>query len=165
MCAPTPIFEICPPHKTPPLETPQKKLLWKLVTDFQVLVTIVRKFVSICLKLLTTFGTSVTIFIWKLVSKTSQQIFAKFGAIVATGTSLLWQLFHLRVCKRWFPSDGLGLVWRADSEHPIFTSILPLSYLNFTQKHPFVHNSVCSQFLEGLFAILADCSQFCLRSF
>ena len=28
---------------------------------------------------------------------------------------------------------------------------------------PFVHNSVCSQFLEGLFAILAECSQFCLR--
>ena len=35
----------------------------------------------------------------------------------------------------------------------------------FTQKRPFVHNSVCSQFLEGLFAILAECSQFCLRPF
>ena len=35
----------------------------------------------------------------------------------------------------------------------------------FCQKRPFVHNSVCSQFLEGLFAILAECSQFCLRSF
>ena len=33
------------------------------------------------------------------------------------------------------------------------------------QKSPFVRNSVCSQFLEGLFAILAQCSQFCLRSF
>ena len=33
------------------------------------------------------------------------------------------------------------------------------------RKRPFVHNSVCSQFLEGLFAILAECSQFCLRSF
>ena len=33
------------------------------------------------------------------------------------------------------------------------------------QKRPFVHNSVCSQFWEGLFAILAECSQFCLRSF
>ena len=33
------------------------------------------------------------------------------------------------------------------------------------QKRPFVHNSVCSQFLEGLFAILAECSQFCLRAF
>ena len=33
------------------------------------------------------------------------------------------------------------------------------------QKRPFVRNSVCSQFLEGLFAILAECSQFCLRSF
>ena len=33
------------------------------------------------------------------------------------------------------------------------------------QKRPFVHNSVCSQFLDGLFAILAECSQFCLRSF
>ena len=33
------------------------------------------------------------------------------------------------------------------------------------QKRPFVHNSVCSQFVEGLFAILAECSQFCLRSF
>ena len=33
------------------------------------------------------------------------------------------------------------------------------------QKRPFVHNSVCSQFLEGLFAILAECSQFGLRSF
>ena len=30
------------------------------------------------------------------------------------------------------------------------------------QKRPFVHNSVCSQFLEGLFAILTECSQFCL---
>ena len=34
-----------------------------------------------------------------------------------------------------------------------------------TRKRPFVHNSVCSQFLEGLFAILAECSEFCLRSF
>ena len=33
------------------------------------------------------------------------------------------------------------------------------------RERPFVHNSVCSQFLEGLFAILAECSQFCLRSF
>ena len=32
-----------------------------------------------------------------------------------------------------------------------------------SQKRPFVHNSVCSQFLEGLFAILAECSPFCLR--
>ena len=31
------------------------------------------------------------------------------------------------------------------------------------QKRPFVHNSVCLQFLEGLFA--AECSQFCLRPF
>ena len=30
------------------------------------------------------------------------------------------------------------------------------------QKRPFVHNSVCSQFLEALFAILAECSQFWL---
>ena len=36
---------------------------------------------------------------------------------------------------------------------------------NNFQKRPFVHNSVCSQFLEGVFAILAECSQFCLRSF
>ena len=34
-----------------------------------------------------------------------------------------------------------------------------------SQKRPFVHNSVCSQFLEGSFAILAECSQFCLRFF
>ena len=33
------------------------------------------------------------------------------------------------------------------------------------QKHPFVHNSVCSQFTEGLFAFLAECAQFCLRAF
>ena len=32
------------------------------------------------------------------------------------------------------------------------------------QKRAFVHNSVCSQFLEGLFAILAECSQFCFKS-
>ena len=32
------------------------------------------------------------------------------------------------------------------------------------QKCPFVRNSVCSQFLEGLFAIFAECSQVCLRS-
>ena len=37
--------------------------------------------------------------------------------------------------------------------------------LKIDQKRPFVHNSVCLQFLEGLFAILAECSQFCLRSF
>ena len=37
--------------------------------------------------------------------------------------------------------------------------------LGFFQKRPFVHNSVCSQFLEGLFAILAECSQFCLGPF
>ena len=34
-----------------------------------------------------------------------------------------------------------------------------------TQKRPFVHNSACSQFLEVLFAVSAECSQFCLRSF
>ena len=34
-----------------------------------------------------------------------------------------------------------------------------------TQKRLFVHNSVCSKILEGLFAILAECSQFCLRAF
>ena len=33
------------------------------------------------------------------------------------------------------------------------------------QKRPFVHNSVCSQFSEARFAILAECSQFCLRGF
>ena len=32
------------------------------------------------------------------------------------------------------------------------------------QKRPFVQNSV-SQFLEGLFAILVERSQFCLKSF
>ena len=37
--------------------------------------------------------------------------------------------------------------------------------INFHQKRQFVHNSVCSQFLEGLLAILAECSQFCLRAF
>ena len=38
-------------------------------------------------------------------------------------------------------------------------------YFGMNQQRPFVHNSVCSQFLEGLFAILAEYSQFCLRSF
>ena len=33
------------------------------------------------------------------------------------------------------------------------------------RKRPFVHDAVCLQFLEGLFAILAECSQFCLRPF
>ena len=33
------------------------------------------------------------------------------------------------------------------------------------QKCPFVHNPVCSQFWERSFAILAQRSQFCLRSF
>ena len=32
------------------------------------------------------------------------------------------------------------------------------------QKRPFVHNSVCSQVSESLFAILVECSQFCLRA-
>ena len=54
--------------------------------------------------------------------------------------------------------------------NPLFTSILPLFNLFFTffnlNLTSFVHNSVCSQFLaEGLFAILAECSQFFLRSF
>ena len=40
-----------------------------------------------------------------------------------------------------------------------------LEHSKVVQKRPFVRNSVCSQFLEGLFAILAQCSQFCLRSF
>ena len=35
----------------------------------------------------------------------------------------------------------------------------------FFQKWQFVHNSVCSQFSESLFAILAECSQFCWRDF
>ena len=38
-------------------------------------------------------------------------------------------------------------------------------FLTYFQERPFVHNSVCSQFLEGLFAILPECLQFCLRSF
>ena len=38
-------------------------------------------------------------------------------------------------------------------------------YTHKIKKRPFVRNSVCSQFLEGLFAILAECSQFCLLSF
>ena len=33
------------------------------------------------------------------------------------------------------------------------------------QKCPFVHNSVCSRFWESLFAIWAECSQFCLSVF
>ena len=32
-------------------------------------------------------------------------------------------------------------------------------------KAPKIHNSACSQFWECLFAIVAQCSQFCLRSF
>ena len=31
-----------------------------------------------------------------------------------------------------------------------------IQILIFFQKRPFVHNSVCSQFLEGLFAILFE---------
>ena len=46
----------------------------------------------------------------------------------------------------------------------LFVQIVP-SFPFKIQKRPFVHNSVCSQFLEGLFAILAECSQFCLSSF
>ena len=38
------------------------------------------------------------------------------------------------------------------------------SNLAVCQKRPFVHNSVYSQFWESLFAILAECSQVCLRS-
>ena len=38
-------------------------------------------------------------------------------------------------------------------------------FWNVFQKRLFVHNSVCSQFLESLFAIVAECSQFCLRAF
>ena len=58
--------------------------------------------------------------------------------------------------------EWLG-VWNCDfsgSEQPEDLEKIALS-----QKRPFVHNSVCSHFLEGLFAILAECSQFCLRSF
>ena len=43
--------------------------------------------------------------------------------------------------------------------------LLKAFFLIYFSERPFVHNSVCSQFLEGLSAILAECSQFCLRSF
>ena len=36
--------------------------------------------------------------------------------------------------------------------------------MSVNQKRPFVHNSDCSPFLEGLFAILAECSQFCFEA-
>ena len=39
------------------------------------------------------------------------------------------------------------------------------SLLELGEKRPFVHNSVCLQFGKSLFAILAECSRFCLRSF
>ena len=47
-----------------------------------------------------------------------------------------------------------------------YTHLLKISHdFNiFFQKRPFVHNFVCSHFFEGLFAILGECSQFCLRS-
>ena len=57
-----------------------------------------------------------------------------------------------------FLDNSQSLEKKGDSEHC-------LEILEILQKRPFVHNSVCSQFLEGLFAILAECSQFCLRSF
>ena len=39
-------------------------------------------------------------------------------------------------------------------------------FFYYSQKRPLVHNSLSLQFfLEGLFAILAECSQFCSRSF
>ena len=47
----------------------------------------------------------------------------------------------------------------------VVVALLGLLEQMMGQKRLFVHNSVCSQFLEGLFAILAECSQFCLRSF
>ena len=34
-----------------------------------------------------------------------------------------------------------------------------------SQKRPFVHIILFVRILEGLFALLAECSQFCLRSF
>ena len=36
-------------------------------------------------------------------------------------------------------------------------SLASIPKLEKTEKRPFVHNSVCSQFLEGLFAISAEC--------
>ena len=43
--------------------------------------------------------------------------------------------------------------------------VFPEKSWRIHRKRPFVHNSVCSQFLEGLFASLAARSQFSLRSF
>ena len=36
--------------------------------------------------------------------------------------------------------------------------------VNCNLKRPFVRNYFCSQFWESLFAILAECSQFCFRA-
>ena len=46
-----------------------------------------------------------------------------------------------------------------------FRTATAFSSLIECQKHPSVHDSLCSHFLEGLFAILAECSQLCLRVF
>ena len=57
-----------------------------------------------------------------------------------------------------------GEVGRATKPYRTSLAIIPGGLISSSvQKRPFVHNSVCSQFLEGLFAILAECSQFCLR--
>ena len=64
----------------------------------------------------------------------------------------IWCRFFLGDCE-----GARSLMITTDgSRGNVFTTI---------QKRPFVHNSVCSQFLEGLFASLAECSQFCLSSF
>ena len=67
------------------------------------------------------------------------------------------------------PSDTKLLLTKNDSKTVIFeklriSRVIPWKSLSFA-KRPFVHNSVCSQFSEILFAIFAECSQFSLRSF
>ena len=59
----------------------------------------------------------------------------------------------------------IGDVWEQSMDVKVADPLHHMNCFCTCQKPPFVHNSVCSPFLEGLFAILAECSQFCLRSF
>ena len=81
-----------------------------------------------------------------------------FGVMTA-GPS--WCLLDLDACRKF-----VGLLFNLIGA-PSLSSRMQhkIAGTSTFQKRPFVHNSVCSQFLEGLFAILAECSQFCLRSF
>ena len=108
------------------------------------------------------------VFVTMKVTKWSDEAISSCGGVIASsfGLPMLFCIGSRRALAE------PGHVFNANQSHTFMKSWrqTPLQgMLNLScaqaQKRPFVHNSACSKFLEGLFAILSKCSQFCLRSF